>query len=81
MEYSTLNNLKIDQKAQLYDLYTHPDLKKRLMDMGFVKGTEITRLFSSADEGISAYLARGSVIALRRCDAEKILTTACGVML
>ena len=49
--------------------------------MGFVKGTEITRLFSSADEGISAYLARGSVIALRRCDAEKILTTASGVML
>jgi ferrous iron transport protein A len=81
MEYSTLNNLKLNQKARLYRLDTSPDLKKRLMDMGLVEGTDITRLFSTADEGISAYLARGSVIALRRCDAEKILTTACGVML
>ena len=81
MEYSTLNNLKINQKAQLCSIATSPDLKKRLMDMGLVQGTQITKLFSSADEGICAYLARGTVVSLRRCDAEKILTTACEVSL
>ena len=75
MEYSTLNNLKLNQKAKLNRLDTCPELKKRLMDMGLVEGTDITKLFSSADEGISAYLFRGTVVAIRREDAEKILAT------
>ena len=81
MEYSTLNNLKINQKAQLCSIATSPDLKKRLMDMGFVQGTQITKLFTSADDGISAYLFRGTVVSIRRDDAKKILTIPCGVML
>ena len=75
MEYSTLNNLKIDQKARLSSYSACPELKKRLMDMGLVEGTQITKLFSSADDGISAYLFRGTVVAIRREDAEKILAT------
>ena len=81
MEYSTLNNLKINEKAKLYRLDTSPDLKKRLMDMGLVAGTEITKLFASADNGISAYLSRDTVVSLRREDAEKIITAPYRVML
>ena len=81
MGYSTLNNLKNNEKAKLYRLDTDPDLKKRLMDMGLVSGTEITKLFSSADHGICAYIFRDSVVSLRREDAEKIITVPYGVML
>ena len=50
------------------------DTVRRLCDMGFTEGARVMKLFSSPSGGISAYLVRGSVIAVRRGDAERIFT-------
>ena len=73
MVFSTLNSLKKGEKGQIYSLDISENLKKRLMDMGLIKGREIECLFSSAKNEISAYLVEGTVIALRREDAQGIL--------
>lgn len=47
--------------------------KQRLVDLGIVPGTRITRLFQSPLKDPAAYEIRGAVIALRREDSEEIL--------
>ena len=74
MIFSTLNNLNSGESARIYSLNTAESLKKRLMDMGFIKGAGIECLFSSKGDEISAYLVRDTVIALRREDAMGIVT-------
>lgn len=45
-------------------------MKRRLMDLGFTKGTTATCVLCGS--GIKAYLVRGAVIALRNEDADKV---------
>lgn len=47
--------------------------RRRLLDLGFVPGTEVTAELSSAMGDPIAYRVRGAVIALRRVQAETIL--------
>ena len=47
--------------------------RRRLLDLGVVKGTEITAEMASATGDPVAYLIRGALIALRRGQAEWIL--------
>lgn len=49
------------------------ELKRRLMDIGFIEGTKIKRLHSSPCGNPVAYLVRGTVIALRNSDSQNIL--------
>lgn len=79
MIFSTLNNLKRGGIAQVYDLDITGDMRQRLQDLGLIPGTTIECLFSSAKDAISAYLIRGSVIALRCEDAKGIVIIPCGV--
>ena len=51
------------------------DTLRRVSDLGFTEGADVMRLFSSPSGGMSAYLIRDTVIALRRSDAEKIYIT------
>ena len=52
--------------------------RRRLMDLGFLPGTTIVKEFASASGNPIAYRVRGSLMALRRSQAENILveTTA-----
>ena len=43
-----------------------------LRELGFIAGTRITCLHRVSDGASAAYLVRGTVIALRRNDAERI---------
>lgn len=45
-------------------------MKRRLMDLGFTKGTTVTCVLCGSR--IKAYLVRGAVIALRNEDADKV---------
>ena len=47
--------------------------RRRLLDLGVVKGTEITAEMTSAAGDPVAYLIRGALIALRRGQAEWVL--------
>jgi len=50
--------------------------RRRLLDLGVVRGTEIEAAFSSATGDPVAYVIRGALIALRREQAEWIRTEA-----
>ena len=52
-------------------------IKARLCDIGLIEGTEVKCVGRSPCGGISAFLIRGAVIALR--DEESSLITACEV--
>ena len=47
-------------------------LGQRLIELGFVSGTRVNRLFSAPSGDPAAYLIRDAVIALRASDAEGI---------
>ncbi len=49
--------------------------KARLQSLGLVPGAILTPLFTASSGSPTAYSVRGSVIALRRADAERILVT------
>lgn len=47
-------------------------MRRRLFDIGLIKGTDVECVLQSAKREMSAYLIRGAVIALRREDASKV---------
>jgi DtxR family Mn-dependent transcriptional regulator len=69
-----LTTLQIGQEAQIRGL--DPDIKqherRRLLDLGITPGTPIRHCFDSASGDPKAYEVMGSVIALRKEQAEKI---------
>lgn len=79
MIFQTLNKLKNGDKATIYALEAKGAIRQRLCDLGIIPGTTAQRLYSSKGNDISAYLVRGSVIALRCEDAKNIVVTPCGV--
>ena len=47
-------------------------MRRRLRELGFIAGTRIICLHRVSGGAAAAYLVRGTVIALRRNDAERI---------
>lgn len=47
-------------------------ISKRLLALGFIPGTTVSCLFSAPSGNPKAYFIRGTVIALRNCDASTI---------
>jgi ferrous iron transport protein A len=68
----TLNELKTGDCAKIQSINFSGSIRRRLRDLGFVDGTKITALQKSPSGDPVAYLVRGTVIALRNDDAEKI---------
>ena len=68
----TLYDLNIGETALVIDINTDICLKQRLRDIGLIKNSEIKVLHCSPSGDPRAYLIKGSVIALRNCDAQKI---------
>lgn len=48
------------------------ELKRRFLDLGIIKGTEIEVLYKSPFGDPKAYLIRGAVIAIRNEEGKKI---------
>ncbi|HIV34899.1 MAG TPA: ferrous iron transport protein A [Candidatus Blautia intestinigallinarum] len=70
-----LSQLSPGQSGIILALSKNLNIQRRLLDLGFVQGTRIKCLFRSPLGDPTAYLIRGTVIALRREDASKILIT------
>lgn len=49
------------------------ELKRRLMDLGFIEGTRVQCLYRSPAGNPVAYMIRGTVIALRKDDSARII--------
>lgn len=70
MKNCSLDKLPINQTGYIICLNASKDLRRRLLDLGLVKGTKIKPLFISPSGDPRAYEVRGSIIALRKEDAR-----------
>lgn len=62
----------MNEIGRVINLNVNNNLKRRLLDLGLTRGTEIKKLYKSPLNDPCAYLIRGSVIALRGEDAKNI---------
>ena len=69
----TLDRLPIGQTDFVSRLAFQGNERRRMMDLGIVKGTTIEAVQKSPSGDPIAYFIRGTVIALRDEDARKII--------
>lgn len=74
--YATLNALKPGQRAVVKELRTTGSMRRRLLDIGLIRDTEVECLGRSPGGDPAAYLIRGAVIAIRAADCRDILVSA-----
>lgn len=71
----SLNKLPIGKKANVIALTSCGAVRRRMLDLGIINGTEIEPLYKSPSGNPVAYLIRGAVIALRSDTSEKIIVS------
>ncbi len=70
-----LNDLKLEEEAIITKVDAHPDIKRRLLDIGLVRGAKIKKVLASKKESMIAYEIKGTVIAIRKDDTKDIEVT------
>ena len=73
---TNLWELGVSSSARIKPYNASLPMVRRLMDIGFTEGTEVKCVLPAPSGEPKAYLVRGSVIALRREDAQLIETAA-----
>lgn len=73
MAHRTLGCLEPGEKARVAGLLTRGVARRRLLDLGLVPGTVVRALRRSPLGDPTAYEVRGTVLALRREDADQVL--------
>lgn len=69
----SLDEIQLNEKAIIKKVECQGNIKRRLLDLGFIKGTEITPILISPSKDPRAFYIRGSTIALRKEDAKNVL--------
>lgn len=67
-----LNQLPLNKIGTIKELKCDGNIKRRLLDLGLVKGTSIMPILVSPSNDPRAFSIRGSIIAIRREDAQNI---------
>jgi len=70
---NSLKDLRQGQKAKVKSILSTGSIRRRLLDIGLIEGTEVECLLKSPAGDPVAYLIRGAVIALRSEDSSNIL--------
>ena len=68
----TLNDLLLNQKGYIKKLECDGNIRRRLLDLGFVEGATITPVLDSPLHNPRAFFIRGTLIAIRNEDADLI---------
>jgi len=71
-DMATLKDLKRGQRAKIRAVRAAGGIRRRLLDLGLIEGTEVECLGKSPAGDPTAYLIRGAVIALRSEDSSQI---------
>lgn len=71
-EIINLNKLQLNQNGKIEEINCNEGIKRRLLDLGLVKGTNIIPVLVSPSKDPRAFLIRGTIIAIRKEDSEKI---------
>ncbi len=69
----TLNKLRQNKTGVVTELKNSGIIRRRLQDLGIIEGTRIECIGKSPLGDPKAYLIKGTQIALRNNDAEKII--------
>ena len=70
-----LDRLSVGERAVICENGHFGGMRRRLSDMGFTVGTAVRCTGKSPCGGMKAYCVRGSVVALRTKDAERVYVT------
>lgn len=70
---STLNLLPIGKEAIVKELKCKGNIRRRLLDLGIVKGTKIKSILKSPCGDPTAFEVRGTILALRKEDSSLII--------
>lgn len=79
-EFLALNCLPEGQSAYVTEVHNDESMRRRLADIGLIRGTRVTCLSRSPAGDPTAYLIRGAVIALRGCDAAQVEVKLSGAL-
>lgn len=69
----TLDLVPISTDVKVVGLHSSGTMRRRMLDLGLIKGTKIKPLQKSPAGDPTAYYIRGAVIALRKEDAFQII--------
>ncbi len=72
MKKTTLDLLRVGEKAIIIKVNNKGDIRRRLLDIGLIPGTEVESILKSPSGDPAAFLIRGSLFAIRSEDASKI---------
>ena len=68
-----LSELPIGGSARVFSLLSSGNERRRMLDLGMVKGTAVEAVQKSPSGDPVAYFIRGTLLAIRAEDAEKCL--------
>ena len=66
-----LNDLKIGEEAIVTIVEANNNIKKRLLDIGLVKGSQVKPVLKASNNMV-AYDIKGAIIAIRKDDTKEI---------
>ena len=72
MKVKTINELEIGETGIVDNIIGEENIKRRLLDLGLIVGTNIKPVLISPSGDPRAFEFRGSLIAIRREDGENI---------
>lgn len=72
LEVVDLSELPLNKNGRIKEINCEEGIKRRLLDLGLVKGTNIVPVLVSPSKDPRAFLVRGSIIAIREEDAKYI---------
>ena len=67
-----LNEAEVSSVVKVIGIEAEGELRRRFFDLGIIEGTKIEVLYRGPFGDPTAYLIRGTVIAIREEDGEKI---------
>ena len=76
MSYLCLDEISVGKSVIINNILSKTLNKKRLLDLGFTKGTIIKKEFNNIGKSLSAISIRGTSIALRQEDMKNIIVEA-----
>ena len=72
MKEKTVNELELEEIGIVHKIVGEETIKRRLLDLGLIEGTNIKPVLVSPSGDPRAFEFRGSLIAIRKEDAENI---------
>lgn len=72
MKIENLSQLPLNQNGKIEKIECNEGIKRRLLDLGLVKGTNIVPILVSPSGDPRAFLVRGTIIAIRMEDSKNI---------